>query len=62
LYAKNQSLKGGLKKDQEIMFLELLTKQRSTLAVCKGMHPHAEPDHGQPYAVQHATLALVARS
>jgi len=48
----------GPKKDQE----KLLTKQRSTLAVYKEMYPHAEPDHGQPYAMQHATLTLVARS
>jgi len=62
LYAKHQLLKCGLKKDQEIAYLELLTKQRSTLAVYKEMHPHAETDHGQPYAMQHATLTLVARS
>ena len=38
------------------MYLELLTKQRSTLAKCKEMHPHAEPDHGQLYAMQRTAL------
>ena len=47
----NQSFECGLKKDQKILWLELLAKQRSTLAKCKEMHPHAEPDHGQPYAM-----------
>ena len=58
----DQSLTYGLKKDPKIVYLELLAKQRSTLAKCKEMHPHAEPDYGQPYAMQHATLTLVARS
>jgi len=52
----NQSFECGLKKDRKIVYLELLAKQRSTLAKCKEMHPHAEPDHGQPYAMQRTTL------
>ena len=52
----DQSLRYGLKKDQKILWLELLAKQRSTLAKCKEMHPHAEPDHGQPYAMQRTAL------
>jgi len=52
----DQSLKYDLKKDQKIVCLELLAKQRSTLAKCKEMHPHAEPDHGQPYAIQQTAL------
>jgi len=56
LLNRSQSLKCGPKKDQKIVCLELLTKQRSTLAKCKEMHPHAEPDHGQPYAMQRTAL------
>ena len=52
----DQSLTCGLKKDPKIVYLELLAKQRSTLAKCKEMHPHAEPDNGQPYVMQRTTL------